>query len=114
LEKALVCESNILFEHPPQNALFARLLQSKSHYTSELKTPNEVMGPKPLPNKLLLQMDNCVKNNKNRYLLTYLSLLTAREVFGEVKLRFPVVGHTHEYIDRCFGYLSKTLRKHNN
>jgi hypothetical protein len=35
-------------------------------------------------------------------------------VFGEVKLRFLVVGHTHEYIDGCFGYLSKELREHNN
>jgi len=35
-------------------------------------------------------------------------------VFGEVKLRFFVVGHTHEYIDRCFGYLSNELRKQNN
>jgi len=52
-------------------------------------------------------MNNCVKDNKNRYLLTFLSLLTTREVFEEVKLGFFVVYHTHEDIDRCFGYLSK-------
>jgi hypothetical protein len=86
LEKALVCESKILFEHPPQNELFKRLLQAKSCCTSELKTPSEVVSPKPLLRKLLLQMDKCVKDNKNRYLLTFLSLLIVREVFEEVKL----------------------------
>jgi hypothetical protein len=51
LEKTLICESNILFEHPPQNVLFVRLLQGKSHYTSELKIQSEVVGRKPLPKK---------------------------------------------------------------
>jgi hypothetical protein len=54
-------------------------------------------------------MDNCVKNNKNRHLLVFLSLLTARDVFEEVKLGFLVVGHTHKDINGCFGYLSKKL-----
>jgi hypothetical protein len=35
----------------------------------------------------------------------------ARDVFEEVKLRFLVVGHVHEDIDGCFGYLSKKLRE---
>jgi hypothetical protein len=34
-----------------------------------------------------------------------------KEVFEEVKLRFLVVGHTHEDIDGCFGYLFKKLRE---
>jgi hypothetical protein len=59
-------------------------------------------------------MGNCVKDNKNRYLLTFMSLLMMREVFEEVKLRFLVVSHTHEDIDGCFGYLSKILKKQNN
>jgi len=41
-------------------------------------------------------------------------LLTTRDVFEEVKLGFYVVGHTHEDIDGCFGYLSKKLREENN
>jgi hypothetical protein len=56
-------------------------------------------------------MDNYVKDNKNRYLLAFLLLLTVREVFELVRLGFLMVGHTHEYIDGCFGYLSKKLRK---
>jgi hypothetical protein len=59
-------------------------------------------------------MDNCVKDNKNWHLLAFLSLLMARDVFEEVKLGFLVVGHTHEDIDGCFGYLSKKLRDENN
>jgi hypothetical protein len=35
-------------------------------------------------------------------------------MFEEVKLGFLVVGHTHEIIDGCFGYLSKKLKKQNN
>jgi hypothetical protein len=59
-------------------------------------------------------MDNCVKDNKNRHLLAFLSLLMEREVFEEVKLGFLIVGHTHEDIGGCFGYLSKKLREENN
>jgi hypothetical protein len=59
-------------------------------------------------------MDNSVKNNKNCHLLMFLSLLTAREVFKEVQMGFLVVGHTHEDIDRNFGYLLKKLREQNN
>jgi hypothetical protein len=59
-------------------------------------------------------MDNCVKNNKNKYLLAFLSLLTTRDVFEEVRLGFLVVEHMHEDIDGCFGYLSKKLRERSN
>jgi hypothetical protein len=38
----------------------------------------------------------------------------ARDVFEEVKLGFIVVGHTHEDINGCFGYLSKKLKEENN
>jgi hypothetical protein len=44
----------------------------------------------------------------------FLSLLTTRDVFEEVKLGFFVIGHTHEDIDSCFGYLSKKLMEENN
>jgi hypothetical protein len=73
--------------------------------------PNESVSPRPLWKNFLLQIDNYVKDNKNRYLLTFLSLLMAREVFEEVKLRILMVGHTHEDIDGCFGYLSKKLKE---
>jgi hypothetical protein len=59
-------------------------------------------------------MDNCVKDNNNKYFLAFLSLLTTREVFHEVKLGLLMVGHTHENIDGHFEYLSKKLKEQNN
>ncbi len=52
-------------------------------------------------------MDNCVKDNKNQHLLTFLSLLTMRDVFWGVKLGFLVVGHTHEDINGCLAICQK-------
>ncbi len=84
------------------------MLQGKLHCICELCTLDQIVGSKPLPKKLLLQMDNCIKDNKNRHLLTFLSLLMVRNVFEEVKLGFFIIGHTHDQnIDGCFGYLSK-------
>jgi hypothetical protein len=104
----------MVFEHLPQNVFFACFLQGKFHCTIELKTPSESVGPELLPKKFLLQRDKYVKDNKNRYLLAFMSLLMTREVFEEVKLGFLVVGHTHEDIDGCIGYLSKKLKKKKN
>jgi hypothetical protein len=59
-------------------------------------------------------MDNYARDTKNRCLLTFLLLLTTRDVFKEVKLGFLVVGHTHEDIDGWFGYLPKKLKEENN
>jgi hypothetical protein len=55
-----------------------------------------------------------VKDNKNQHLLAFLSLLTVRDMFKEVKLGFLIIGHTHEDIDGCFGYLSNKLKEENN
>ncbi len=90
------------------------MLQGKSHCICKLCTPDQIVGLKPLLKNLLLQMDNCVKDNNNQHLLTFLSLLTTKDVFEEVKFGFLIVGHTCEDIDGCFGYLSKKLREENN
>jgi hypothetical protein len=59
-------------------------MQGSSWCLKALKALEQVVGAKPLPKKLLLQMDNCVKDNKNRHLLIFLSLSIAKEVFEEV------------------------------
>jgi hypothetical protein len=74
----------------------------------------KVRAPNYCQKNFLFQMDNCVKDNNKKYLLAFLSLLTTRGVFDEVKLGLLVVGHTHEDIDGCFKYLSKKLREQNN
>jgi hypothetical protein len=78
LELALVVESKLLFERPPQNSFLACFLQGKSQCIRELHTLEKIVGTKPLSNNLLFQMDNYVKDNKNQHLLAFLSLLTTR------------------------------------
>jgi hypothetical protein len=57
------------------------------------------------------KMDNHMKDNKNWHLLVVLSLLTARDVFEEVKLGFLVIGHTHKIIDEIFWLFVKKVRR---
>ncbi len=76
-----------------------------------IQPTNKIVGVKPLLRKLLFQMYNYVKNNKNRHLLAFLSLLITHKVFEEVQLGFFVIMHTPEDIDGSFGYLLKKLRK---
>lgn len=45
-------------------------------------------------------------------MLSYLSLLTAREVFQEIQVGFLMVGHTHEDVDAMFGNFSECLMRH--
>jgi hypothetical protein len=59
-------------------------------------------------------MGNYVKDNKNRYLLAFLSLLITRKVFEEVKLRFLIIGHKPKNIYGRFGYSLEKLKEQNN
>ena len=45
-----------------------------------------------LPKKLLMQLDNCVRENKNKFVLAFLALLVELGVFQEVSLM-----HVKEY-----------------
>ena len=49
---------------------------------------------KRLPKHLHLQTDNCSRENKNRYLFSFLSALVELEVFSEITMDFLLVGHT--------------------
>ena len=46
----------------------------------------------PLPKKLYLQMDNCGRENKNRFVISFLCYLVELKVFDEVKMGFLMVG----------------------
>ncbi len=59
-------------------------------------------------------MGNCVKDNNNCQLPTFISLLIVHEVFEEIQLGFLIVGHTHEDLDRSFGYFLNELGEQNN
>ncbi len=64
----------------------------------------------PLPRKFFVQMDNCTRENKNRYLLSYLESLVALDVFDVIEAGFLPKGHTHEDVDQCFSQSSGRLR----
>ena len=115
LEAAPVCGTGDLFPYPPSNALFEALLRGKSRRidTLNLIEAGSPRGPLPLPKNLYLQLDNSAKDNKNQYLMAFLSLLTARGVFKEIQVGFLLVGHTHEDIDAYFSHLSKSLKSKN-
>ena len=65
-----------------------------------------------LPPKLFLQLDNTVRQCKNRYVMGYLAYLVHLGVFEEIVVSFLPVGHTHEDIDQIFGCISKYLAAH--
>ncbi|XP_066926716.1 uncharacterized protein [Clytia hemisphaerica] len=59
-----------------------------------------------LPDTLYLQMDNCYRECKNQYVVSFLALLVHLEVFKKIKLNFMMKGHTHDDIDQFFSRIS--------
>ena len=64
----------------------------------------------PLPPILLIQMDNCSRENKNKFLFGYLEFLVSVGIFEEIQASFLPKGHTHEDIDQVFSCTAKALR----
>jgi hypothetical protein len=60
-----------------------------------------------LPDTLYLQLDNCIRENKNTYVITFLAWMIERGVFKVVKLSFLPVGHTHFDNDQVASRISK-------
>ena len=52
---------------------------------------------KKFPKTLHLQTDNCGRENKNRYVFTFLSALVELGVFSTITMDFLLVGHTGMY-----------------
>jgi len=61
---------------------------------------------------LFIQLDNCSRENKNRYLLSYIEYLVSRKRFECIEVSFLPVGHTHEDVDQVFSCTSERLRSH--
>jgi hypothetical protein len=66
-----------------------------------------------LPDTLYLQLDNTVKQNKSKYLMSYLAWLVDTGVFKRIVVSFLPVGHTHEDIDQLFSRIAVLLRQRN-
>ncbi len=65
------------------------------------------------PPKLFIQVDNCTRENKNRYFLSYIECLLMWNVFKEIEVSFLPIGHTHEDIDQAFSTTSAKLSTNN-
>ncbi|XP_038063298.1 uncharacterized protein LOC119733986 [Patiria miniata] len=63
--------------------------------------------------KLNVQMDNCFRENKNRYILAFGLLLVEFGIYSSVEFNFLPVGHTHEDVDQLFSRIAEKLR-HND
>jgi hypothetical protein len=69
------------------------------NYLNELK---EKKINEKWPHTLFLQVDNCWKENKNRTIFSFLSLLITYGWFKEIYLYSLPPGHIHEDIDQLF------------
>ena len=63
-----------------------------------------------LPGTLLVQLDNCSRENKNKIFMGYIESLVALGVFEEIRVSFLPKGHTHEDIDQVFSCTARALR----
>ena len=57
-------------------------------------------------------MDNCARENKNKYVMAYLSYLVQVGVFKKITMSYLPVGHTHADIDALFGNLSTAFKSY--
>ena len=61
-----------------------------------------------LPSHLILQFDNCAKDNKNRWLYAFLAHLIHKKWCLTITLYFLMPGHSHDMVDHeCFAPLGK-------
>ena len=64
-----------------------------------------------LPPRLVIQMDNTAKDNKNHNLLGFAGMLLSEGYFQEIEAHFLPVGHTHQEIDQSFSLVSKAIKQ---
>ena len=65
---------------------------------------------KVLPKVLDLNLDNCARENKNRYVFSFLAALVKLDVFTEVQVNFLQVGHTGNSVDQIFSILTQEFK----
>lgn len=58
-------------------------------------------------------MDNCWRENKNKFVLSYLSYLIKCNIFSEIYLNFLRVGHTHNDCDQRFFLIASVFKETN-
>lgn len=105
-------KTHMLLPYPLANPFFRTMLWMKSRCLDAilLVHPNNRIGTIPLAKNLYLQLENSTKDNKHKYLMAFLSLLTTHYVFKKIMVRFLLVGHMHEDIDAYFSLWSHWRR----
>lgn len=115
LEEMPVATSRGMFHHSESNALFKAILNGKEMCFASLREPPQIpKQARPLPPVLHIQLDNCWRENKNRFCFCFWSLMVAKRIVREVVVSFMMVGHTHEDIDASFGRWSTVLKEKNH
>jgi len=115
LEEMPATSSRVLFKQSESTPLYKAVLRGKEMCLASLGEPLE--NPKVahvLPPILHVQLDNCWRENKNRYAFCFWSLLVAKRIVREVVVSFMMVGHTHDDIDASFGRWSMVLKEKNH
>ncbi len=105
-----------LLEHNQQNQL--RLFTLTEEYPTGAnhvieaihRFLSERINQSNLPRTFFIQVDNCTKENNNRFLFSYVESLLRWKLFDEIVVAFLPVGHTHEDIDQTFSRTSDRLR----
>ena len=81
-----------------------------THTHTHTHTQKEERRRGTLPKVLYLQLDNCVRENKNTAVAVYLSWLVERGVFDAVFVSYLPVGHTHNECDQLASRLGVGVR----
>ena len=110
LEDPLVCSSRQMLRSSGTSSLYRTVLKGRNTCYHCLRAPPTTPKiAKPLPPTLHVQLDNCWKDNKSRFVKCFWSLLVAKKIVREVIVSYMIVGHTHDDIDASFGRWSMKL-----
>ena len=111
LEGVPATSSRELFHGSGSTPLYRALLRGSEMCVTSLPPPLEQpRTARPLPPRLYVQLDNSWKDNKNRYVFCFWSLMVAKRIVSEVVVSYMIVGHTHDDIDALFGRWAMSLR----
>ena len=65
-----------------------------------------------LPPHLILQFDNCAKDNKNRWLLCFFAHLLHKKWCKTITIFYLMPGHSHDMVDsECFSPIGRKYRR---
>ena len=110
LEETPISSSCNLFKGSGRSPFYRTILHGRDICLEGLRAlPMEPILIISLPHALHVQLDNCWKDNKCRFVKAFWTMLTVKGIFIEVHVPYLLVGHTHDDINASFGRLSMNL-----